>query len=227
MNALRTTKPMKVYKPYISSRVPAQQHEISENKSNEQNSETGCNSVSSTPPPQPAMMMPPQKPGTVIFPAGPPPQTLYMYQIVPGPSKGKENNIQPSDLPPGPPLNSLPPPSGTPVSKTKPRTVHEYYDQLSFQWREFNPEDTVVGDETDPFIAYFRYASKSIGARRTPWILPKQVKLIKIMQDCLPDFDWRTGEDLLVLLKKAVTNYRSRRESYICEGRVSKRLFRS
>ena len=228
MNALRTTKPMKVYKPYTLPRVPAQPQEISENKSDEQNSETGCNSVSSTPPPQPTMMMPPQKPGTVIFPAGPPPQTLFMYQIVPGPSKCKDN-IQPSDLPPGPPLNSVPPPAAAtpPVSKTKPRTVHEYYDQLTFQWREFNPEDTVVGDETDPFIVYLRYASKSIGARRTPWILPKQVKLIKIMQDCLPDFDWRTGEDLLVLLKKYVTNYRSKRESYICEERVSKRLFRS
>ena len=81
---------------------------------------------------------------------------------------------------------------------TKPRTIHEWYDQHTFQWREFNPEDTVVGDGTDPFIVYMRYASKSIGARRTPWILPKNVQLIKIMQDCLPDFDWRTGEDLLV-----------------------------
>jgi hypothetical protein len=120
-----------------------------------------------------------------------------MYQIVPGPAKGKDN-VLPGDIPPGPPLNGLPQPSGTAASKTKPRTVHEYYDQHSFQWREFNPEDTVVGDESDPFIVYFRYASKSIGSRRTPWILPKHVKLIKIMQDCLPDFDWRTGEDLLV-----------------------------
>jgi hypothetical protein len=204
MHALRTTKPMKVYKPYVVPRVPTQQQHISDdnNKSNEQNGDdTGCNSVSSTPPPQPMMMMPPPMPGTAFFPAGPPPQTLFMYQIVPGPPKGMDN-LQPGDLPPGPPLNGLAPLGGTCATKTKPRTIHEYYDQHSFQWREFNPEDTVVGDETDPFIVYFRYASKSIGARRTPWILPKQVKLIKIMQDCLPDFDWRTGEDLLVFLKR-------------------------
>lgn len=199
MNVLRTAKPMKVYKPYVLPRNPTQQQQqgTDDDKTNEHNSDTGCDSLSSTPPPQPLMMMPRQMPGTACFPAGPPPQTLFMYQIVPGPPKGKGNTQLPSDL--GAPLNGLPQPASKPASKTKPRTVHEYYDQHSFQWREFNPEDTVVGDDSDPFIVYFRYASKSIGARRTPWILPKHAKLIKIMQDCLPDFDWRTGEDLLVL----------------------------
>jgi len=199
MNVLRTAKPMKVYKPYVLPRNPTQQQQqqrTDDDKStNEQNSDTGCDSLSSTPSPPQLMMMPRQMPGTACFPAGPPPQTLFMYQIVPGPPKGKET-ASPADL--GAPLNGLPQPASKPVSKTKPRTVHEYYDQHSFQWREFNPEDTVVGDDSDPFIVYFRYASKSIGARRTPWILPKHAKLIKIMQDCLPDFDWRTGEDLLV-----------------------------
>lgn len=200
MNVLRTSKPMKVYKPYVLPRNPPQpqQQQSTDDKTEEQNGNTGCNSSSRTPPQQPVMMMPPQMLGTAVFPPGPPPQTILMYQIVPGGPKGKDNNI-PGDLPPGPPPNGLPQPGGTPASKTKPRTIHEYYDQHTFQWREFNPEDTVVGDETDPFIVYFRYASKSIGARRTPWLLPKHKKLVKIMQDCLPDFDWRTGEDLLVL----------------------------
>lgn len=96
------------------------------------------------------------------------------------------------------PFPLMPVPKPFPVTKTKPRTVHEYYDQHAFQWKEFNPEETAIGDGTDPFIVYFRYANKSIGARRTPWVLPKHVKLVKIMQDCLPDFDWRTGEDMLV-----------------------------
>jgi len=138
---------------------------------------------------------------------------FYLYQMM-GPTgpMGHPKPI-PTPFPPGevPPLPApfplqypgIPPIPGimTPIplpKQTKPRIVHEYFDTLVMQWKEFNPEGNVVGDETDPFIVYFRYGNKSIGARRTPWILPKHIKLVKIMQDCLPDFDWRNGEDLLV-----------------------------
>jgi hypothetical protein len=156
------------------------------------------------PPPGPGMMMPP----TALLPF-PPPNMLTLYQIVPfGPkNKSPPPPPPPPESPPGGPLSTLPVPAttgGVPATKTKPRTVHEYYDQHGFQWREFNPEDTIVGDASDPFIVYFRYASKSIGARRTAFLLPKHAKLIKIMQDCLPDFDWRTGEDLLVYFMMVV-----------------------
>ena len=164
-------------------------------------------------PPSPSSLPPNIIGGSQTLLPYPPPNMLYLYQMVPAHGQPKPHGLPPPEaIPPGPPgppgpqgpqgphvaTLPAPPPTTTPGSKTKPRTVHEYYDQHGFQWREFNPEDTVVGDESDPFIVYFRYQSKSIGARRTPWILAKHVKLIKIMQDCLPDFDWRTGEDLLV-----------------------------
>jgi len=130
----------------------------------------------------------------------PPSEQVYLYQLVsatpdsplasPGLSQLPDRTISVSSEP-------VPDPS-PPEPKPKPCTIHQYYD--AYQWKEFNPEDTIVGDATDTFIVYFRYASKSIGAKRTAWMLPKHPKLIKIMQDCLPDLDWRRGEDLLVLL---------------------------
>jgi hypothetical protein len=199
MDLLKTVpKPMKVYKPYsVSQNPPPVVREEKTINPNTQDEEAALN-LSQTPPPPQNMMIQPMPGATVFFPAGPPPNQLFMYQIVPGPAKSRPSSLHPSDIPPGQPLNGAPPSTPSTGPKTKPRTVHEYYDQHSFQWREFNPEDTVIGDESDPFIVYFRYANKSIGARRTPWLLPKHIKLIKIMQDCLPDFDWRTGEDLLV-----------------------------
>jgi len=148
---------------------------------------------------------------SVILPY-PPPVQLSVYQLVPGPHASKKSTsstvVSPDPTMSGPspltavpvpgPTSANPSPPSTTKPKVKPRTIHEYYDQHGFQWREFNPEDTVVGDETDPFIVYFRYANKSIGARRTAFILPKHPQLIRIMQDCLPDYDWRTGEDMLV-----------------------------
>ena len=153
----------------------------------------------------------------IVLP-NPPPPAFYLYQLS---SHPPTNSPLVSLLPPPLP-NSLPPSAvQTYLSKPptkRPREIHEYFDQPAFQWREFNPEDTVIGDQSDPFIVYFRYASKSIGARRTPWILPKHVKLVKIMQDCLPDFDWRTGEDILVrsfILEYA--DFRLKRGFYIFE----------
>jgi len=148
---------------------------------------------------------------SVILPY-PPPVQLSVYQILPGPQASKKSTsstaVPPDPTTSGPssltavpvpgPTSANPTPLPSTKPKVKPRTIHEYYDQHGFQWREFNPEDTVVGDETDPFIVYFRYANKSIGARRTAFILPKHPQLIRIMQDCLPDYDWRTGEDMLV-----------------------------
>jgi hypothetical protein len=151
-------------------------------------------------------------PSTVALPS-PPPSNIYLYQIVPGGPTGVKAGNEPQTVqavpvalpgegprPPTHPAAPAGPPQPAPAkSNEKPRVIHEYYDQHGFVWREFNPEDTVVGDSSDPFIVYFRYVSKSIGARRTAYILPKHSKLIKIMQDCLPDFDWRAGEDLLVV----------------------------
>jgi hypothetical protein len=200
MDVLKTApQPMKVYKPYSLSQNAPPNREENKIEKRDQDEETPSNLNETSPPPQ-NMTMQPMLGTTIFFPSGPPPNHVLLYQLVPGPSKSTPTSLHPSDIPPGPPLNgAVPPPTPTTATKTKPRTVHEYYDQHTFQWREFNPEDTVIGDESDPFIVYFRYANKSIGARRTPWILPKHTKLIKIMQDCLPDFDWRTGEDLLVL----------------------------
>ena len=173
--------PMKVFKPYkISAPAPSEQKTTEpEGAILEGPSAAGLN-----------MMIPP----AALLPS-PPPQQLYLYQMLQGPPQRKRS--LPSNDPQSP-FPIMPVTNLVPAPKTKPRTVHEYYDQHSFQWREFNPEDTVIGDETDPFIVYFRYANKSIGARRTPWLLPKHARLVKIMQDCLPDFDWRSGEDMLV-----------------------------
>jgi hypothetical protein len=200
---------MQVYKPY---KVDGKSSPTTEENPRQKEVLLPVENLQQPPPPPPgAMMMAP----SALLPY-PPPSMLYLYQIVPfapmpGPPGLPPNQPPPpAESPPGAPLSTLPGPApapaptpaqvptAIPVSKTKPRTVHEYYDQHGFQWREFNPEDTVVGDESDPFIVYFRYASKSIGARRTAYLLPKHAKLIRIMQDCLPDFDWRTGEDLLV-----------------------------
>jgi len=183
--------------------------------------EGGDQEVSTEVPPAPTD---PVGPSTVALPS-PPPHNLYLYRIVPASQdstavkQAQGPNASPSveaikqlnaamaatALSSSQPGGSVNPPNSPSTStattqKTKPRVIHEYYDQNAFQWREFNPEDTVVGDITDPFIVYFRYVNKSIGARRTPWILPKHPKLIKIMQDCFPEFDWRTGEDLLVVI---------------------------
>lgn len=174
------------------------------------------------PPMGPPGMGPPMgHPGLLPYP---PPGLLYIYGFAGTGAMGPPPKPKSNGLPPPPPEGAPPAPGGsvtlsgspmpgaqppstaTPVTKTKPHTVHEYYDQHAFQWREFNPEDTVVGDASDPFIVYFRYASKSIGARRTAWILPKHAGLIKAMQDCLPDFDWRTGEDMLVFAIIAVVS---------------------
>jgi hypothetical protein len=157
-----------------------------------------------------AVRGPPFPSNAAVLPT-PPPVLLSVYQIVPGPSAHAETaaslTVISQDATPGPgPLTAVPapdptgaslPPAGT-KPKTNPRTIHECYDQHSFQWREFDPNDTVVGDETDPFIVYFRHASKSIGSRKEAFILPKHPHLIRIMQDCLPDYDWRTGEDMFV-----------------------------
>jgi hypothetical protein len=168
--------------------------------------------------PEEVQPLPTAVPGPTPLPSNavvlpyPPPVQLSVYQILPGPGAPAQPagspTVIPQDGPQGPPgaLGAVPPPGptganpppATTKSKTWPRTIHEYYDQHAFQWREFNPEDTVVGDETDSFIVYFRYASKSIGSRRQALILPKHPQLIRIMQDCLPDYDWRTGEDMLV-----------------------------
>lgn len=187
MDMLKTqTTPMKVYKPYKRSRPPSLN--VAEQKTPEPESmlegigESGNGLVT------PAALLP-----------SPPPQQLYLYQMMQGPPVNRRRSVPPSPLSPFPPM-PMPAAKFIPVSTTKPRTVHEYYDQHAFQWKEFNPEDTVIGDGTDPFIIYLRYVNKSIGARRTPYVLPKHAKLVKIMQDCLPDFDWRTGEDMLVCL---------------------------
>lgn len=81
---------------------------------------------------------------------------------------------------------------------TKPKIVHQVYSKQEFKWQEFNPEDTVVGDETDPFIVYLRHETESIGSKRDALILPKHPLIVHILQDCLPDYDWRMGEDLMV-----------------------------
>ena len=195
----RASTGMQVYKPY---KLRAEPTNIIQEKNDPPEELPVENLPPPPPPPGPNMMMPP----TAFLPY--PPPNMLVYQMVPFPPRSKAGNLPPPppDTTPGPPLPTMPPapvnavplPAPVPVSKTKPRTIHEYYDQHGFQWREFNPEDTVVGDESDPFIVYFRYASKSIGARRTAFLLPKHAKLIRIMQDCLPDFDWRAGEDLLV-----------------------------
>jgi len=202
MNVLKSVKTsMKVYKPYTlkqssSSRLQGAKSE-GEGEEDRASGEVSAN-------PTAAII-----PATVVIPS-PPPENIYLYRIVAGPQNAKAlAQVQAANggTPPPPPATPGAPTvtvtaaaaSTSTPSKKKPRTIHEYYDQHLFQWREFNPEDTIVGDASDPFIVYLRYASKSIGARRTPWILPKHIKLIKIMQDCLPDFDWRTGEDLLVV----------------------------
>jgi hypothetical protein len=219
MDMLKTVKPstsMPVYKPYkLNNQDPPTPHQ------EKPLHQTGLGEIimealnENNPSPQNMLIPPP----SAILPF-PPPNMLYLYQIVPVPTKTRASSLPSSPPSPGPPLQGLPVPVQMPMSKTKPRTVHEYYDQHSFQWREFNPEDTVIGDETDPFIVYFRYANKSIGARRTAWILPKHIKLIKIMQDCLPDFDWRTGEDLLVWYSLMRANDRLKRECCICDERI-------
>ena len=198
------------------------------------------------PPMGPLMGPPPMGPpmGSTAWLPYPPPSMLSLYQIVatgapvsfPPAKQPKPAGLPtptPDGTPPGPGavvsvsvsemLGAQPQPAPTPTTKTKPHTVHEYYDQHAFQWREFNPEDTVVGDASDPFIVYFRYSSKSIGARRTAWILPKHAGLIKAMQDCLPDFDWRTGEDMLVLrYSRASLTCRSKPKVSISGERVWK-----
>ena len=197
---VRASTRMQVYKPYKLRAEPT-------NTTEEKNVPPEELPVENLPPPPPPPSSNMMMASSALLPY-PPPHMLYLYHLGAFPPMSKAGSLPPlpPDSPPGPPLSTLPPapvnavpvPAPIPVSKTKPRTIHEYYDQHGFQWREFNPEDTVVGDESDPFIVYFRYASKSIGARRTAFLLPKHAKLIKIMQDCLPDFDWRTGEDLLV-----------------------------
>jgi hypothetical protein len=187
---------IKVHKPYKVGTAPLSPTARPSNTS----LRPGQTSMTTLPVPIPAPGSPAPSQGEAYLPS-PPPQQFYLYQMVqatpPTTPSSKTRTKQGPEPAPLPPVPSTPTTS-TPVTKTTPRTVHEYYDQLSFQWREFDPEETVVGDGNDPFIVYFRYVSKSIGARRTPWLLPKHAKLIKIMQDCLPDFDWRTGEDLLV-----------------------------
>lgn len=180
---------------------------------------------------------PPRLPSNAVVLPYPPPVQLSVYQILPGPGAPAQTAGSPTvvsaDGPQGPPgsLGPVPPPGPTgpntpptsTKSKTWPRTIHEYYDQHAFQWREFNPEDTVVGDETDSFIVYFRYASKSIGSRRQAFILPKHPQLIRIMQDCLPDYDWRTGEDMLVFPHEMVwrAHCRLNPKYCICDARRS------
>ena len=200
---------MQVIKPYAvkQERSPPTPQAMPDNSDPGQTESTEC-----PPPPAEGAV-----PSTVALPS-PPPQNIYLYQMIPaGQTKvytteeiraqlaamrEASHSGNPaaaaalSQQPQGP---TQQPPKDKAKEKKKPRVIHEYYDQHQFVWREFNPEDTVVGDSSDPFIVYLRYASKSIGARRTPWILAKHAKLIKIMQDCLPDFDWRTGEDLLVI----------------------------
>ena len=198
---------MQIHKPYkpkppAPAVSPATQDSINKPADQEQTAPDKMNQPLPLPPGIPVA-------ATAVFPV-PPPNMLYLYQMMSpmgpmGPPRPIPPMLPPGELVPGGPLSGLPgviPPTGTPVpppKTTKPRVVHEYFDTLAMQWREFNPEGYVVGDETDPFIVYFRYGNKSIGARRTPWILPKHIKLVKIMQDCLPDFDWRNGEDLLVI----------------------------
>jgi len=162
-------------------------------------------------------------PASAVILSCPPPPTLYVYQMLPDRASGPPLPVPDGLPPPGlssvPPLPGFPPTPNAPVSESKPRIVHEYYDAIAFQWKEFNPEETVIGDETDPFIVYYRYTSKSIGARRTAWILPKHPKLTKILQDCNPDFDWRKGEDLLVSLSQSRSNCRSKVGRCIFDGR--------
>jgi hypothetical protein len=191
MKTLKDSPKMPIYKPYKLTPDPPP---TTEEKPDEQ---LPMDTLKQPPPS--SVMGPMMMPPSTVLPHPPPPM-LALYQILPVQMKTKPDSPPASDPPPGQPLTPAPVAESTtpPPPTTKPRVIHEYYDQHSFQWKEFNPEDTVVGDESDPFIVYFRYASKSIGARRTPYILPKHVKLIKIMQDCLPDFDWRAGEDLLV-----------------------------
>jgi hypothetical protein len=116
------------------------------------------------------------------------------------------------------PANANPPPVST---KPKPRSIYQYYDRTSLTWKEFNPADTVVGDETDPFIVYFRCDNKSIGSRRKSFILVKHPQLIRILQDCLADHDWRPGEDLLVFPMISVGGFicRLNRLHCICDVR--------
>jgi len=152
-----------------------------------------------SPPMQCPMFMTPSQP--LPYPL---PGMVALYPIVPGMlghvPRGKPTPLPPSDspVPSCTPIPGVPVTIPIPIANTKPRIVHEYFDQHLCQWKEFIPEDTVVGDGTDPFIVYFRYVNKSIGARRTVYLLPKHIKLIKIMQDCLPDLDWRAGEDIFV-----------------------------
>jgi len=229
----RASKRMEVYKPYKVRAEPANTIEEKKDPPEEL-------PVANPQPPPPLAGAPVMMAPAALFPY-PPPNMFYHYQIVSLPPVSKANCLPLPPPPPPPPLSESPPPplpmpapgnpvpvpTPIPVSKTKPRTIHEYYDQHGFQWREFNPEDTVVGDESDPFIVYFRYASKSIGARRTAFLLPKHVKLIRIMQDCLPDFDWRAGEDLLVCHVMTWTNFRLKRRCCIFVDKILRRPCRN